>query len=306
MKKAMFFLGKGGVGKSTLSAATSLALSRGAKILHISLDPAHNLGDIYGVPLKNKAVPIQPGLDGLEVDLSLWVDRYLAESRDEIKDQYRYNSSLNLDSLFDILKYSPGTEEYAVLKAIQTLFKDNTPYYDRIIFDTPPTALSLRFLALPALSLRWIKELSNLRESILSRRQTILHLHPQSEAVRGATKKEEDPVYGKLTHIQEELVEMYKMFTNESFITVIINDDKLSLAESRRIKEELTRLEIPVHAIFINKIACTDPEDRSAEAGTIFPGTPVFTTELLAEGINRREDLNQLDLTGFLDYLQKN
>jgi len=304
MKKAMFFLGKGGVGKSTLSTATALALSANQRILHISLDPAHNLGDIYGVPLKNRATSLRPGLDGWEVDLALWVDRYLAESRDELRDQYRYNTSINLDSLFDILRYSPGTEEYAVLKAIETLYGENEARYDRIIFDTPPTALSLRFLALPSLSMRWVKELAGMRETILSRRQTILHLNPESQAVRGATKKEDDPVFDKLTGIQARLGKMFRLFSTGSFMIVIINDDKLSVAESRRISQELAKLEIPVHAVCMNKIACTDPEDRTAVAREIFPGVPLFTTELVPEGISGPEDLNLPGLEPFIRHIQ--
>ena len=111
MNKYIFFLGKGGVGKSTLSTAMAKELSGSKKVLHVSLDPAHNLGDIYGTTLTDKETEISPGLYALEVSLARWIERYLKWSRDEISSQYRYNLTLNLDSFFDILKYSLGTEE---------------------------------------------------------------------------------------------------------------------------------------------------------------------------------------------------
>ena len=120
MQSNAFFLGKGGVGKTTLSAAFSLSLARsGKKVLIASLDPAHNLGDVYRTELKDTPVTVEPNLDALEVDLAAWVDKYLDESRRELKTTYSYAGTLNLDSFFDIMKYSPGTEEYAVLWAIE-------------------------------------------------------------------------------------------------------------------------------------------------------------------------------------------
>ena len=151
MKTNAFFLGKGGVGKTTMSAAFALSLARsGKRVLVASLDPAHNLGDVLSTKLSDIPQPVEKNLDALEIDLNKWVKRYLDESREELARTYSYNLTLNLNSFFDIMKYSPGTEEYAMLWAIEHIRCNLAGDYDVVVYDTPPTALSLRFLAMPA------------------------------------------------------------------------------------------------------------------------------------------------------------
>ena len=124
MKKIAFFLGKGGVGKTTISSTVAYQISQeGTKVLIVSLDPAHNLGDVFGKKLSNEVQPLETNLDGMEVELAVWVNRYLKQSRDEIRTNYMYHSAINLETYVNILKYSPGTEEYAVLWAIEHVYK---------------------------------------------------------------------------------------------------------------------------------------------------------------------------------------
>ena len=305
MNKAIFFLGKGGVGKSTLSSAAAYRMSSQCSVLHISLDPAHNLGDIYGMTLSDRKTNVRPNLDVIEVDLAVWIERYLKWSEEEIRRQYLYDVTINLESFFNVLKYSPGTEEYAVLWAIENIYKDYHDKYDVLVFDTPPTALSMRFFAMPTISMRWIEGLASMREKILTKRQTLLRLNPESPAVRGAVKKEDDQVSLKLSSLNSRLSFMYELFTKKSFITVVVNDDKLSFSESQRIGDELRKLDIPVRAVCLNKISCTDPEERGGDLKGIFPGTPVFPTELVASGVNKVEDLKLVNVEALVNqYLE--
>lgn len=78
-----------------------------------------------------------------------------------------------LDHYMDTLRYSAGIEEYAILEALCHIFKQRQEY-EVIVFDTPPTALTLRVMALPSISQIWLKRLSGLREKILERRRAIL------------------------------------------------------------------------------------------------------------------------------------
>ncbi|GAB1455443.1 ArsA family ATPase [Spirochaetota bacterium] len=249
-----FFLGKGGVGKTTVSAAFALALARsGKRVLIASLDPAHNLGDVYGVTLKDKPITVEPGLDALEVDLAAWVDIYLDESRSEMKATYAYAGTLNLESFFDIMKYSPGTEEYAVLWAIEHIDCTLSPDYDVVVFDTPPTALSLRFLAMPTISNLWIGELTKLRDRILSKRESISRVNPGSAVSASCVDKDDDRIYGKLGSIRQRLAILSSLFSKESYVAVVLNPDKLSVSEALRIKSELKKFDIPLSGLCVNK-----------------------------------------------------
>jgi len=294
MKNTAFFLGKGGVGKTTLSSAFALELARsGKRVLIASLDPAHNLGDTLYTKLNGQPRAVEKNLDALEVDLSEWIETYLEESRQQLKENYSYNMTLNLDSFFSILKYSPGTEEYAVLWAIEDVHCRLAPNYDIVVFDTPPTALSVRFLSLPFISGLWVAELSKLRERILEKRQTITRLNPESPVAASCVDKDDDKVYGKLTNIRQRLAALATLFSKHSFMSVIVNPDDLSVYEATRIKDELQRLELPLAALCINKQGVSDAEWKlSAELSSL----PRFTFDFTRDGIHSREDLAKIGL----------
>lgn len=300
MRSTAFFLGKGGVGKTTLSSAFALTLARtGRKVLVASLDPAHNLGDALAIKLKGEPVKVEENLDALEVDLSYWVDKYLEESRQQLKATYSYNLTLNLDSFFNILKYSPGTEEYAVLWAIEDIHCRLGPLYDIVVFDTPPTALSLRFLSLPAISGLWVSELSKLREKILQRRQTITRLNPESPVASSCVDKDDDKVYGKLKSIRTRLAILQELFSRESFLSVIVNPDELSVSEALRIQEELTRLDIPLSAVCVNKQGVSDATWSQHES---LSRLPQFVYDFSREGIRSRNDLATIGAESLVRY----
>jgi len=289
MNYTAFFLGKGGVGKTTLSSAFALSLARaGKKVLIASLDPAHNLGDILATKLSGEPKSIETGLDALEVDLGFWVNKYLDESRAQMKANYSYNSTFNLDSFFNIMKYSPGTEEYAVLWAIEDIHCRLGPLYDVVVFDTPPTALSLRFLALPTISGLWVKELSLLREKILSKRQTVARINPDSPIAASCVDKDDDKVYGQLKNVRLRLRGLEYLFAKESFISVIVNPDQLSVDEALRIQEELGKLDIPISAICVNKKGISDMAWSQHPSLAVYSQ---FNFNFTRDGISSRETL---------------
>ncbi|MFA6506666.1 MAG: ArsA family ATPase [Treponemataceae bacterium] len=293
MKTNAFFLGKGGVGKTTMSAAFALSLARsGKRVLVVSLDPAHNLGDVLDAKLGDKPIQVEGGLYALEVDLSSWVKRYLDESREELRTTYSYNLTLNLDSFFDIMKYSPGTEEYAMLWAIENIRCNLAGDYDYVVYDTPPTALSLRFLAMPAISQLWIAELTKLRERILSKRSTITRINPTSPVASSCVDKKDDKVYGKLGSINRRLTDLSSLFGKESYIAVVLNPDVLSVSEAIRIKEELDRIKMPLSGLCLNK------QGVSTSAWSIdkrLAAPPLFEFSFMKGGLHKRDDLGTID-----------
>jgi arsenite-transporting ATPase len=300
-KRVAFFLGKGGVGKTTLSSAFAKGLAdSGSRTLIASLDPAHNLGDIFGTTLTDDPKRLLHNLDGLEINLAAWVKRYLDETRREMKANYSYQSALNLDGFLNVMKYSPGTEEYAVLWAIEHIWCNHAAVYDTIVFDTPPTALSLRFLALPTISELWVDELTKLRAAILSKRSTLLRLNPEAPVANSCVDKSEDRIYGKLDSIRKRLSMLNSVFKQESFVAVVVNPDMLSLSEAGRIREELDRLGIPIAAVCMNKVGIPGGHDQGP--GAAISGLPVFEYNLVDTGIRRLDNLNSVNARAIIDF----
>ena len=254
--KVLFFTGKGGVGKSTLAAAAAFQLSRKHRVLIVSLDPAHNLGDIFGVTLKDEKNRVSDTLFLKEVDLQKRAKNYLQREIQVLSSTYRYLQALNLDQYFSVLRYSPGLEEYALLTSIEETVREEQEM-DRIIFDTPPTGLTLRFLALPRVTNIWIDRLTNIREKILEKRYTI-------QKIKGGVKEEEvleydsraDEVLKRLHSLKESYQSLNQVLQGETTsIVLVFNPDILSLRESQRLIEGLRDLHLPLRLLIDNKVS---------------------------------------------------
>jgi arsenite-transporting ATPase len=247
--KNIFFLGKGGVGKSTTSAITALYLSeRGKNVQLVSMDPAHNQSDIFEKSFGEKAVKLNKHLAVKEVDLNKWVKKYLADIQFQVKRSYSYLTAFNLEHYLDLIKYSPGIEEYAMLMAYKDIRK-KAKGIDYIIFDMPPTALTLKFMTLPQTSLLWLKKLMDLRNKIIEKRKII------SKIKFGTKEIETDKIRNKLTEQIKDYneIELISKNPDQTLLNLVMNPDKLSFSESMLIVEHLKKFNITIQNIFLNK-----------------------------------------------------
>ena len=261
---SLFFLGKGGVGKSTSSALTALAgAQKGASVLLVSLDPAHNQSDIFEIRLSDKPKKIKRNLYVSELNLEKWIRKYLRGVEEQVKRSYKYLTALNLEHYLNIIKYSPGIEEYALLNAYEHILKKHKDK-EYIIFDMPPTALTLKFFELPQISLVWLKNLLNLRKEILKKRDII------STVKVGKTKIQSDKILSRL----EEQISRYEHIkavfsdTRKTRIHLVLNPDKLSRNESVLIEKRLRDNALTINRLFLNKFNqenCTDIQNSFPE-----------------------------------------
>jgi len=286
--KIIFYTGKGGVGKSTIAAATARQLSEKNRVLIVSLDPAHNLGDIFQLDLCGGEKRLG-NLVLREVDLKKLSREYLQREIDVLSSTYKYLQVLNLDNYFSVLKYSPGIEEYALLISIEDTIK-NGKDFDYIIFDTPPTGLTLRFLALPQITIAWIDRLIQIRRRILDKRHTIQKiLRPLQEGEKSPEIKlkydeADDEVLVRLLQLNENYSKLNNILQgNDCSIVLVFNPDILSLRESERLIEGLKELGLPLRVLVNNKFT----DELLATAGQVegtlkarAPGLPVTRVRL--------------------------
>jgi arsenite-transporting ATPase len=254
--KIFFFAGKGGVGKSTTAAAAARQLAQKARVLIVSLDPAHNLGDIFGVQATGGKDRLTDSLFLQEVDLHKLSREYLRKEITTLTSTYSYLKTLNLDSYFSTLKYSPGIEEYALLSSIAGTIKNETSF-DYIIFDTPPTGLTLRFLALPRISMTWIDRLIDIRRRILEKRYTIHRIKGpvSSEETVLAYEEKDDDILRRLWTLKETYQDLdTRLRGNDCHVVVVFNPDMLSCRESERLIDGLEELGLPLRLLIDNKV----------------------------------------------------
>jgi arsenite-transporting ATPase len=286
-----FFIGKGGVGKSTLAALSALYFARKKlRTMLISMDPAHNLSDIFQTGHSSKPVSILSSLYLVEIDIPEWTRKYLDGIQKQMQQSYRYLTAVNLEHHFDVIRHSPSLEEYALLQAFQHYLREEG-LYDVMILDMPPTALTLRFFNLPRLSLIWLNELSSLRRHILKRKETILRVK------EGSSDSEPDKIQGNLERQAQNYREILKVLCNpdKAGSMLVVNPDELSISEARRISEELRGLNIPMSYTLINKSvdSAKVPAIKPAIACRMIPfsHTPLVGMENLNRFLDKNMDI---------------
>ncbi len=144
----LFFTGKGGVGKTSLSTAAALALAdAGRKVLLVSTDAASNLDEMLGIELRNTPVPV-PGAPGLSV-LNIDPDHAAESYRQRVLAQM--GASATSEELSTVREQLSGacTTEIASFDEFSSLLADAANPYDHVVFDTAPTGHTLRLLSLP-------------------------------------------------------------------------------------------------------------------------------------------------------------
>ena len=189
------------------------------------------------------------------------IQSYLKRLEENLKHMYKYLTVINLEKYFEVLSFSPGIEEYATLEAIKEILQEGNKW-DIIIFDTPPTGLTLRVLALPQIALLWTNKLIEIRKKILDRRKTIERIQGERKFViegqeyKLPSEEEEDAVMKELKKYREEIRYVHNIITNENKTSVIavMNPEMLPFYETERAYETLRKFRIPFKLVVINKI----------------------------------------------------
>ncbi len=286
----LFFIGKGGVGKSTSSALTSVYLAaKSYKTLLVSMDPAHNQCDIFEQDFSEKPKKVSETLMVKEVNTDLWIEKYLKETTNQIKETYRYESAFNLQNYFNVLQFSPGLEEYALLLAFEdTLHKYSDQ--DFIVFDMAPTALTLRFFSLPFITLIWLEELLTLRSEIYKKKEIISKIKIAGKEIeQDKVKAKLQTLIGNYEHLREHFM------SDTTRVNLVMNNDKLSFSEAFRIRKKLTDIGIVIDRIVINKLQA---DESSAGIENEFKDQKIARLRLAPEGLTGYEVLK--------DYIEAN
>lgn len=232
------FTGKGGTGKTTLSAATAIHYAKvGKNTLIASIDPAHSLSDCLGTHLNSKPAEITKNLFGIEIDSkeALKRDRFL------IKHMHNILKSLGIHDI-DILETLPGIDEAMAYDMLIEFIENGD--YDCIVFDTAPSGHALRFLSIPGNIDDWLKK------SFRAGRQ-ISSLLSVAKRMRI-----EGPSYKQEHEERDRMSKIYKILTNQEYssISVVTLPEKMSIAETERDVITLISYGLPVKEIIINQI----------------------------------------------------
>jgi len=164
-RQSVFFGGKGGVGKTTVSAGTAIALAEsGKRVLLVSTDPAHNLGHLFERKLGPEPTRIAANLDAIELDPQQTINQHLREVGSALRRLMPAQFADEVDKHMTLSRDAPGMEEAALLERVAELIEDASRNYDLIIFDTAPSGHTARLMALPEMMSAWTEGLLKRRD----------------------------------------------------------------------------------------------------------------------------------------------
>ncbi|KAH1130046.1 hypothetical protein J1N35_001424 [Gossypium stocksii] len=244
--KWVFVGGKGGVGKTTCSSIISMLLARvRPSVLIISTDPAHNLSDAFQQRFTKTPTLVYgfKNLYAMEVDPSVDNDEFGTEG---------------MDSLFsDLANAIPGIDEAMsfgeMLKLVQTMD------YSCIVFDTAPTGHTLRLLQFPATLEKGLEKMMSLKSKFGGLLSQVTRIFGVEDDFG------EDAIIGRLEGMKNVIEQVNKQFKDPdltTFVCVCI-PEFLSLYETERLVQELTKFEIDTHNIIINQVLFDDEDVES-------------------------------------------
>ncbi len=259
MNKIVFFGGKGGVGKTTCSAAFSIAsASSGKKTLLVSTDPAHSISDIFEKKIGDKIVNIEENLDALEISSEVESKKYMEGVKANLKNVVSPVIVNEIKKQIDAAAISPGTEEAALFDKMIEIINEKVDEYDQIIFDTAPTGHTIRLISLPQLLGSWL-------ETLIVKRKKALGLMSMSKHHGKKMKEdiEEDKVIQILSKRLDNVTKAKKIMIDDkkmSFVFVL-NAEKLPIEETKKAVVMLEKYDIKVDTLVVNRIFPEKIED---------------------------------------------
>ncbi len=244
--RIILYIGKGGVGKTSIAAATAVKSAlQGMKTLVVSTDPAHSLGDCLDIKLSNEPVEIMENLWAQEIDAIHEVEEGWG------KVQKYFTELFTAKAVKDIttqeLTVFPGMEDLLSLLRILKYYKEGS--FDLIIIDCAPTGETLALLSFPEMLRWWMEKLFPMKK------KAIKVAGPIAESILKIPMPS-GQVLDEIDHMYHQLDEMKKVFSdrNTTSIRIVVNPEKMVVKEAQRSFTYLNIYDFNVDAVIVNRV----------------------------------------------------
>ena len=260
MEPFVFFGGKGGVGKTTVSCAYAHRCANdGLRTLVVSTDPAHSVSDVFDQRFGDEPESVAgvDGLDALEIDPEDEMQRHLDEIRESLSEQVSAAMVSEINRQLEMSHGTPGAYEAALFDAFVNVMRTESEPYDRVVFDTAPTGSTLRLLGLPEFLGDWIDRLLYKREQSIDlfEKAAIGDMEPRRLL-------EGDPVIERLRKRKEFFEYAGETMRNDAAFFLVFNPDQLSVNETARAIEGFTDRDLRVRGLVANKLTPSPDDDE--------------------------------------------
>jgi arsenite-transporting ATPase len=249
-RRYIMFGGKGGLGKTTLSATCAYWLARqGKRVLLFSVDPQASLSDIFQKDIFGKgAVPIVENLWAQEIDADKRIKEYQEEIRQKILDMYGFDRvPEEIDSYIASASAEPAMEESAIFDAVVDIIVKGD--YDYYIYDLVPLGHALYYLSMAKVYDEWINKITKLRQDMGQYDQVAATLRRQENV-------EEDKILEELQYIKGRINTSSQILTDKkrtAFFFVLVPEEMIIL-DTQKAAELFARFDVPISGYVVNRV----------------------------------------------------
>ena len=252
--RVLLITGKGGVGKTTVAAATALkAADLGYRTLVMSTDPAHSLADAFDMELGDEPETVSDNLVAQQIDSQLRLEQYWGEVREYLTDLFDWSGLRGIEA--EELSVFPGMDELFALADV----KDHAVSgdYDLLVVDCAPTAETLRPLSLPEILGWYMDKIFPVERKVVRAMRPVLSRVVSMPIAGDDVFDAAEGFYGRIQGVRD-------ILTNP-FVTsarLVLNPEKMVINEARRTYTYLGLFGYAVDGVVVNRVlpdAITDP-----------------------------------------------
>lgn len=249
-RRYIMFGGKGGLGKTTFSAATAYWLaSQGKRVLVFSVDPQASLTDIFQCDIFGKGpVKIMDNLYAQEIDADQHIKQYQAEIRQKILDMYGFEQVPDeVEQYIQAASAEPAMEESAIFDAVVDIVVEGN--YDYYIYDLVPLGHALYYLSMAKVYDEWINKITKLREEMREYEEVVARMRREKEA-------EEDAILKELQYIRTRINASSRVLTDKektAFFFVVVPEEMI-LLDTQKAAGMFAKFDVPISGYVVNRV----------------------------------------------------
>jgi len=249
-RQYVMFGGKGGLGKTTFSAATAWWLAQqGKKVLVFSVDPQASLSDIFQQDIFGKGpVKIVDNLWAQEIDADRHIKEYQDEVRQKIRDMYGLAEvPPEIEDYIQATSAEPAMEESAIFDSVVDIVNEGD--YDYYIYDLVPLGHALYYLSMAKVYDEWIGKITQLREQMREYEEVAARMKRQKEV-------DEDQILGELQYIRNRINSASRILTDRqktAFFFVVI-PEQMILLDTKKAAGLFAKFDVPIGGYVVNRV----------------------------------------------------
>lgn len=249
-RRYIMFGGKGGLGKTTFSAATAYWLAaQGKKVLVFSVDPQASLTDIFQRDIFGKGpVKIMENLWAQEIDADSHIKAYQEEIRAKIRDRYGLPSvPEEIEHYIQAASAEPAMEESAIFDAVVDVVVEGS--YDYYIYDLVPLGHALYYLSMAKVYDEWINKVTKLREDMREYEEMVSRLKREKQT-------EQDEILNELVYIKGRINASSSILTDKAktaFFFVVVPEDMI-IIDTQKAAKLFAQFDVPIGGYVVNRV----------------------------------------------------